>query len=264
MTEYLPLYYETGQGLPVVFSHGTFMDWTMFEPQIDALKDSYHVLAFNHRARTANYKPGYKLADLVEDCRQLVDERGIDRFVLAGMSMGGFMSIEFALRYPERLSGLILIDTMAGPYTAEEQVEFGAEFKKLDSDGPVPLEVAEWAAKLCFGPTTYARNRALVDYWVDRWCKLPARSVYGEGNSWLDKADRNAALGDLDIPTLIVHGDEDVVLPPDRAAQPMAENLRDGRLVLLPDAGHTGNLENVEATNAAIVSFLDEIPAPSS
>ena len=132
----------------------------------------------------------------------------------------------------------------------------GAEFKKLDCDGPVPRESAEWAAELCFGPTTYARNRELVDYWVERWCTLPARSVYGEGNSWLDKPDRNAALTDLDIPTLIVHGEEDVVLPPDRAAQPMADNLPDGRLVLLPGAGHTGNLENVEATNTAIVSFL--------
>ncbi len=61
MTDFPSLYYETGQGPSVVFSHGTLMDWTMFEPQIDALKARYHVVAFNHRARTENYQPGYKL-----------------------------------------------------------------------------------------------------------------------------------------------------------------------------------------------------------
>ncbi len=169
------------------------------------------------------------------------------------------MSIEFALRYPERLRGLILIDSMASPYTAEEQVEFAAEFKKMDCDGPLPRESAEWAAALCFGPTTYEHNRELVDYWVDRWCKMPARSVYGEGNSWLDKSDRVAELSQLDIPMLIVHGEEDVVLPADRAARPLAAALKDVRLALIPDAGHTANLENVAPVNEAIVSFLDEI-----
>ena len=95
------------------------MDHTMFAPQIEALEDRYRIIAYNHRARTDRWAETYDLGDLANDCRQVLDERGIEKCVLGGMSMGGFMAFEFARMWPERLEGLILIDTKAAPFDLE-------------------------------------------------------------------------------------------------------------------------------------------------
>src|SRR6266540_2923551 len=96
---------DCGEGICVVFTHGTLMDYTMFQPQVDALKDSYRVIAYNHRARTHRWSEPYDLRDLATDCREVLDDRTVDKCVLAGMSMGGFMAFEFARMYPGRLAG---------------------------------------------------------------------------------------------------------------------------------------------------------------
>jgi len=249
-------YVDRGRGQSVVFSHGTLMDWSMFDPQLAALEDRYRVVAFNHRARTARYDSAYKIDDLVEDCRALLDQLEIDKCVLAGMSMGGFMALEFALCYPERLNGLILIATYAGAYSAEEREQYGEAFGVLNTDGPVPRPFAEWAAGICFGASTHTAKPALVSHWVDKWCEIPARSVYYKANSWLDKRDLTAEIGQLSMPTLIVHGEEDAALPLPHAAQPMANGLPDVTMTPVPGAGHSVNLEQAETVTAAINQFL--------
>ena len=150
---YHELYVERGSGPAVVFSHGTLMDATMFAPQLDYLAErGYRAIAYNSRVLTD--EPGsHTLDDLVEDCRRLLDRIEIDKCVVAGMSVGGCMALPFALKHQDRLNGLILIAVTSQAYPPEEQVAFEAEFDKLDVDGMVPREFAEWAAPYCFGET---------------------------------------------------------------------------------------------------------------
>jgi 3-oxoadipate enol-lactonase len=252
------LYIEKGTGPAIVFSHGTLMDCTMFEPQIEYLSDTYRVIAYNSRVLTGHNVP-HTLDDLADDCRDLLDQLEIERCVLAGMSVGGSMAVSFALRYQDRLNGLILIDAAVGDYTPEEQAEFSRKFSEMDIDGMVTQEFAEWAAPYCFGKTTYERNRGLVDHWIDRWCTMiPARAVYHQGGSWIAKTDMRPRLADIKVPTLIVHGEEDVPIPIEKA-QPLINTLPDGALARTPQAGHSANLENPEAVNAAISAFLKRI-----
>tara|TARA_Y100000590_G_scaffold227793_1_gene257073 strand:+ start:1293 stop:1727 length:435 start_codon:yes stop_codon:yes gene_type:complete len=133
---------------------------------------------------------------------------------------------------------------------------YGNAFGALNADGLVPRPFAEWVAGLCFGPSTHADNPTLIAKWVDRWCDIPARSVYREANSWLDKRDLTAELQHLSIPSLIVHGEEDGVLSLSRAAQPMADGLPDVAMTPVPRAGHTVTLEQAEIVNVAIDQFL--------
>jgi pimeloyl-ACP methyl ester carboxylesterase len=179
---------DRGEGTAVVLTHGSFMDHTMFAPQIEALEDRYRIIAYNHRARTDRWAETYDLGDLANDCRQVLDERGIEKCVLGGMSMGGFMAFEFARMWPERLHGLILIDTKAAPFDLGQQENILRDYGKADVDGLLPHDVAAVAVARCFGATTIERNPELVAHWVARWRKLPARSVYNEVRSWLGKA----------------------------------------------------------------------------
>ena len=252
-------YSEKGSGPLVVFSHGTLMDAAMFEPQLDHLAErGYHALACNSRALTGEPAP-HTLGDLVEDCRALLDELGAARCVLAGMSVGGFMALEFALAYPERLAGLIVIAAASQGYTPEEREAYHGQFDKLDVDGTVPRAFAEWVAPFCFGETTQARNRPLVDHWVERWSTtVPARAVLFQGRSWIDKADITARLAAVRVPTLVIHGEEDVPIPIERA-QTLADALPDATFARIAQAGHSVNLERPEAVNAEIARFLGRL-----
>jgi 3-oxoadipate enol-lactonase len=249
-------YIEKGTGPAIIFEHGTLMDATMFTSQIDYLAArGYRSVAHNSRVLTGRNLP-HTLADLVEDTKGLIDELGLKRVVLCGMSVGAFMAIEFALTYPERLVGLVLIDGKATGYTDEQRAKYTPGFKKCDIDGLVPREVAEWDAVNCFGPTTYKRNRALVDFWIERWTThIPARSVWHQALSWLNKPDRTPDLVKIKMPVLIIHGEEDVPLPVGQAID-MLYHLSDVTFVRIPECGHTPNVEAPEATNHALGSFM--------
>ena len=252
-------YSEKGSGPAVVFSHGTLMDATMFDPQLEHLAErGYRAIACNSRALTG--EPGaHTLGDLVEDCRALLDDLGIGKCVLAGMSVGGFMALEFALAYPERLHGLILIAATSQGYTAEEREAYHGQFDKLDMDGMVPRPFAEWVAPYCFGETTQTDNKALVDYWIDYWATtVPARAVLFQGRSWIDKDDITGRLAALRLPVLVVHGEEDLPIPIERA-QAMAGALPDATFARVAQAGHSVNLEQPAAVNAAIARFLGRL-----
>ena len=256
---YRERYIERGSGPLVVLSHGTLMDATMFAPQLDHLAArGYRALACNSRVLTGAPAP-HTLGDLVADCRALLDDLAAEKCVLAGMSVGGFMALEFALAHPERLHGLILIAATSRDYTAEERAAYRHEFDKLDVDGTVPQEIAEWVAPFCFGETTLARNRPLVDHWIERWATtVPARAVHFQGASWLDKPDITGRLAAIELPVLVLHGEEDVPLPIERA-QAMADALPDATFVPVTRAGHSVNLEQPAVVNAAIARFLGNL-----
>ena len=98
-----------------------------------------------------------------------------------------------------------------------------------------------------------------MDHWVDRWATtVPARAALYQGRSWLDKADITGRLTAVCVPTLVIHGGEDVPLPIDRA-QATANALPDATFVRVPEAGHSVNLEQPAVVNAAIARFLGRL-----
>ena len=102
-------------------------------------------------------------------------------------------------------------------------------------------------------------SKPLVEHWVDRWATtVPARAVLYQGRSWLDKADITGRLAAVRVPALVIHGEEDVPLPIDRAAV-MAEALPDATFARVAEAGHSVNLEQPAVVNAAIARFLGRL-----
>ena len=251
-------YVDRGSGPAVVLSHGTLMDHTMFEPQIEALADRYRVVAFDHRARTDRWQGPYGIDDLVDDCIALLDELGIERCVLGGMSLGGFMALPLALRYPERLDGLILISTMARDYSAEEKADIDEHLELLAREDTVSEEFATWERDLVMGATTQRENPALVRYWMDRWKTRPSAAVAAEFRSWMHKDDLTPQLGQIELPVLVVHGTEDAVLPIERG-RAMVAALPNSRFVPIERSGHTSTVEAPDAVTAAMTKFIDEI-----
>ena len=249
---------DRGEGSAIVFAHGTLMDRTMYDPQIDALSDDYRTVAYDLRARTDQYATEYDLYDLADDVDALTDALDIDTFVLCGMSMGGFMALRFAERYPDRLAGVVLIDAIAEPHTDEEREQYRQLAEQVRADGEFADHLVDVAKNQLFGATTLEENPDLVEHWTERWRTYPPDGFYREMHSWLDRPDFTEELPAIDVPVLSVHGAEDVSLEPERT-ESMLDALPDARQELIPEAGHSSNAENPQAATAAIRSLLEDV-----
>jgi pimeloyl-ACP methyl ester carboxylesterase len=108
-----------GDGPVVVFSHGLLMNHTMFAPQVQALRDAYRVVTWDERGHgEAEHDGTWTYWDSADDVIAILDHLGVQTAVLAGMSQGGYLSLRAALRYPERVRALVLLDTQARPEDA--------------------------------------------------------------------------------------------------------------------------------------------------
>ncbi|MEF8851929.1 MAG: alpha/beta hydrolase [Haloarculaceae archaeon] len=248
---------DHGEGPPLVCAHGTLMDRTMFAPQARALSDDYRVVAYDSRARTDRWRGPYDLDDLVEDCRTLLDALDIETCVLAGMSMGGFVAARFALAYPDRLDGVVFVDSMAEAYTEEERAEYGELAEGVRGADRMPMEVAELSADLMFSERAHEEQADLVERWTNRWHTYPGDAVAAEIESWRTEAGVLDELSELDLPALAVHGEDDQSIPPERARRTV--EALDGRMETVPGAGHPSNLERPGAVNGVLREFLDAV-----
>ena len=239
------------------------MDRTMFDGQLDALSDEFRTVAVNHRARTERWQGPYDLWDLADDLKAFLDDIGLERPVVAGMSMGGYVALRFALRYPERTRGIVMIASTALPNTPEEQIEFAKEFDKVRDEPTVPRAWAEWVASVVFGPTTAREHPDLVESWTKHWMQYSGPSLVQEANCWLPREDLTDRLAEIDVPVLILHGAEDVAIPLERATV-MEHQLPDARVAVVDGAGHTVNVEAAGEVNDRIRSFLREVDAGES
>lgn len=251
-------YDEAGQGPAVVFSHGSMMDRTMFEPQLRALRDSYRVVAFDHRARGPRWEGPYSLYDLADDCVRLLDSLEIERCVLAGMSMGGWTALRVVLGHPDRIDGLVLIASSGLSYSDAERSGWEQHYRPLLDAPSVGREFALGEARICFSESTRRDRPEMVGHWVERWAGYRGAAVYHEVCSWLMQDDISERLAAIDVPTMAVHGlaDEAIAIEDARttvAAMPSAS------LVTIPGAGHTVNLESPVRVNAVLQAFLAEV-----
>ena len=251
-------YDEAGQGPAVVFSHGSMMDRTMFEPQLEALSDHYRVVAFDHRARGARWEGPYSLYDLADDCVRLLDSLQIERCVIAGMSMGGWMALRVVLRHPDRIDGLALIASSGLSYSEADQSNWEQHYRRFLGAAQVGRDHALEEARICFSDSTRGNRPEMVQHWVERWAAYRGDAVYHEVCSWLMQDDISERLATIDVPAVAIHGLEDEAIGIEDARTTVAA-IGSAYLVPIPGAGHTVNLESPDQVNAALRAFLFEV-----
>jgi 3-oxoadipate enol-lactonase len=237
-----------GDGPAVVLSHGFLMDHTMFSPQLAALAPEFRVITWDQRGFGGTRASGpFTYWDSARDVLALLDHLGVHRAVLGGMSQGGFLSLRAALLAPERVSGLILIDTQAGqedPAAAESYEQLEAIW--LDQ-GPAPVQ--DLVASIILGPGRW-------DDWFAKWAAQDPAQLTLAFRCLMDRDDITGRLGEITCPAVVVHGTSDAAIP-----FPLAETLRDGlggeaALVGVDGGGHASNLTHPEQVNPSLLGFL--------
>ena len=244
------IYYEdTGSNLPaVVLSHGFLMDHEMFAPQVEALKSTHRVITWDERGFGVTLATDeFTYWDSAKDVLGLMDFLGIDSAIVGGMSQGGFLSLRVALTAPERVRGLILLDTQAGLEEPGSDEGYMLMHDTWIEHGPEPVQ--EFIASLILGPGEWPE-------WFAKWAVLNKESFSRAFRCLLGRDDITSRLGSISCPALVVHGDADAAIPLSKA-----EVLRDGlggkvQYVVVPGGPHAANLTHPEPVNAAIAQFL--------
>ena len=251
-------YTVTGTGPAIVLVHSFLASSAMWEAQIPALSSEHTVLAVDLRGHGASgpIKRDVSIYDLVDDVLAILDAEGITRAVWAGLSIGGMISLRAALKAPERVAGLLLLDTHAGAERPLKKLRYHAMVLAARLFGIRPL--LPQVLKLMFGRHTRAHNQPLVDEWRNRLATVPFPTIAHGVSALARREPLQAQLATIASPALVIVGLEDQALPPAYSRE-IAELLPRASLIEIPRCGHLSALEQPEAVTRAMLDFLHDL-----
>jgi pimeloyl-ACP methyl ester carboxylesterase len=256
-----------GHGPPVVLLHAFPVDGRMWAPQVAALRERCQVIVPDVRGFGAAREqltdpleagldgPGW--VDLIaDDLARLLDELGLERVVLAGLSMGGYVAFAFLRRHAERLGALALVDTKASADTREAAGNRLKMAERVLAEG-VAI-VPELMLPVLLGATTRARRSEVVERVTALILEQDPRAIAAAQRGMAGRPDSGGVLGSIGVPVLVLVGAEDEPTPPS-ASRAMAAAIPGARLVEVPRAGHLAGLEQPEEVNHALYQFVSEL-----
>lgn len=247
------LFYEDsgGSGPTVAFSHGLFMDHSMFDAQVEALRERYRCVAWDERGhgQTGEATAPFTYWDSADDLAGLLASLDVDSAVLAGMSQGGYLSLRAALAHPGIVRGLILIDTQATP-EAPEKIPYYQELVGRWLEQGMDDELAATIEAIILG-----QGYAGAERWRSAWKRHSAANVQQVFQTLAGREDISDRLDEIDVPAIVIHGSEDAAVDLE-SAQALADGLPDAELVVIDGAGHASNLTHPDQVTPHIERFL--------
>jgi len=293
LSDFTMAYDDVGSGKAILFIHGYPLTRKMWQPQLDELSSHLRVIAPDlrgHGESTAT-KGIYTMELLAGDCQALLDYLNIEKVILCGLSMGGYISLAFARRYPERLAGLILTATRAaadttglsmGGYislafarryperlagliltatraaadTTEGKANRDRAIQEARQNGVNPI--IESLIPRLLSPSTIQRNPQLIESLRQIMQAVSVDAIIGDLSGMKERPDSRAYLPEINVPTLIIHGKNDSLIPLTEV-QDMNSAIPNSQLILLDNCGHLPNLEASALFNQTILDFIKSI-----
>ncbi len=243
-------YEDHGSGPAVLLSHGYSATCRMWDGQIAAFRDRYRIIVWDMRGHGQSDYPSdadaYSEDATVADMAAILTACGIDRAVIGGLSLGGYMSLAFHLRHPDRTGALMLFDTGPG-FKSDKAREAWNENARKRADDLTDRGLA------ALGGSDEVRMSQHRD----------ATGLAGAARGMLTQRDASAILSleTIRVPTLVLVGANDTNFL--AAADYMAGKIPGARKVVVPDAGHAANLHQPAAFNQAMDTFLQRACAAS-
>jgi len=243
------IHYEVhGKGPTILLSHGYSSTCRMWDGQVAALKDRYQMIVWDMRCHGESDYPKdpalYSEGLTIGDMRVLLDVVGADKAIVAGLSLGGYMSLAFHASHPDRVRALMLFDTGPGFKKDEARAKWNesaqARAARLDAEGLKALNQSD--------EVKMTRHR-------------DASGLAGAARGMLaQKNDRVIqSLESIKVPTLVLVGANDTNFL--AATDYMAAKIKGSTKAVIPDAGHAANLHQPAHFNQAVEAFLAKLPA---
>ena len=262
LNDFLMAFDDIGDGFPLLFIHGYPLSRRLWKPQIEGLSDIARVIAPDlrgHGNSTTGISSGggdvpYSMEMLADDCAQLLDTLKIDQpIILCGLSMGGYVSFAFYRKYPHRVAGLILAATraIADSPAVKENRRKGVD--RILSTGIDPI--IDSMLPMLISPSSKVGNPALVEFVREIMHSVSVEGMIGDLLGMMERPDSTPLLTDINVPTIILMGNEDQIIPLNEAEE-MHAAISGSKLVILPQAGHLLNLEQPDLFNDVVREYL--------
>lgn len=241
------IHYEVhGNGPALLLTHGYSASSKMWAGQIAPFSKHFKLIVWDMRGHgQSDYPEDQKLyseAHTVADMAALLDAAGAKEAIIGGLSLGGYMSLAFHLAHPDRTKALLIIDTGPGYKNDEAREEWNVRARatgdRFDAQGLTPLERGSIETR-----TAGHRNA--------KGLALAARGMLAQRDSRVI-----VSLPDIKVPSLVVVGANDT--PFLKASDYMAAKIPGAKKAVIADAGHAANIDQPEAFNSAVLSFLRE------
>lgn len=246
---------SAGTGLPVVLLHAFPLSSAMWLAQREGLAATCRVITPDLRgfggSRLGEDEPSVDV--MADDVARLLDDEGVERAVIGGLSMGGYVAMAFCRRHPDRVLGVILADTKAGPDPAPVR-DNRERIARAVLDGGTQVLLTDVLPAL-IGPTTKERRAMVLGRVKGLVQSAPPGAVAWAQRAMAGRPDSFETLAALKVPLLVLVGEEDELSTP-ADAELMARAVPDGRLEIIPKAGHLSAIEQPEAFNAAVAEWL--------
>lgn len=250
-------YDDIGEGTPVVFLHAFPLNRTMWAPQTSALAGDWRCIAIDFRGFGESAPTGpFTIDRYADDVGELLGDIGVRRAIIVGLSMGGYVAFALWRRHAPRVRALVLADTRAGADSEEGKAKRREMIASAKSAGAAA--VADAMMPGIIGKTTRAKHPELVQEMRTMLERAPVPGLVAALQSMMDRADSVPTLATIDVPTLIVAGEEDVLTPP-KESEAMHAAIRGSRLEIIPRAGHAANFERPSAFNHVAAEFLETV-----
>lgn len=240
---------------PLIFIHGFPFNKLMWENQIEVFKHHTRVLAYDVRG-FGNTEPGaiaYSIDQFGRDLFHFMDALKIEKAVVCGLSMGGYIALHAIEQHPERIVGVILADTQCSADTAE------AKQKRIDTIASIRekglLEYTQDSLKKLFSDLSFTNKKEAIIFIEHTIRGTRIETVCNTLQALADRAEKCSFLDFIAMPVLIVVGEHDIVTPPE-ASKKIQARIAGSVLHIVNHAAHMSNLENAASFNLAMLRFL--------
>lgn len=245
-------YEEFGKGLPVTLLHGYPLDHTIWLELVPALEKEARLILPDLRGHGQSPEPQgpYSMREMAEDVVDLWNALGIEKSLIGGHSMGGYVALALARYFPERLAGLALVASRTNADAPEKRQARLASIEDVRKNG-VRDAVLGMPAKLSYNNTVRERCKEIV-------LDASPVGVMGSLAAMADRPDSLDLFINLEIPTLIIAGEDDQIVPV-ASLRAVAQKMEDPRLVEISGAGHMPMLEKPDEVASALTAFIQII-----
>jgi len=244
-----------GEGAPILFIHGFPFDRTMWRHQLAGLS-RWKRIAPDLRGAGASSAPadGYSVARYADDLVQVLDTLELERAVVCGLSLGGYILFELLRRHAGRVRAAVFCNTKATADSAEARRGRDEMAALAEREGAAAI--AERLLPQLLAPATVAAQPDVVAHVREMIHRTPIPGLVGALHALRDRPDSTPLLGSIGVPTLVIAGEDDKITPAD-GMRVMAQAIPGAQFAVIPAAGHLSPLEQPLATSRIVADFLD-------
>jgi 3-oxoadipate enol-lactonase len=241
--------------LPIVFIHAFPLSCRMWDPQVDAFKNKYHVVIYDLRGFgfSETHEAHLTTDSHVDDLISIIDALKLEKPVICGLSMGGYIALRALEMHQDRFRAAILCDTKSDADTNAAKIKRAEQIKQIRNGDKATFFENFLKNALCEKTLKEKPDTVKILRDIMSWEK--EEGVMAALLTMAARTDTTEFLDKINIPVLILTGSEDKLVPPD-FAKALNEKIKNSHLEIIPDSGHFPNLEKPEKFNSVVESFL--------